>query len=391
MESQHDFASLLSTITTVEIISDTSHHSIVFKVTLGSSETRALKVVFIYDGEKEENKALRPSLPEEEREKTTTSPGEFYDECETQRQIVERSLPHKISPNIYFWRILSTDEGMSFITKLNENELLTSHANYLNAWIEHGCSLGVIEMELLGSEFQPLSVIVRAGEDGDEKRLKQYLPRTFAIILFMAFNCEKIMLDPNLGNFMAISGDYESVRVIDLAETISLPDYLTTVTVSPLNVDACLKSIGNAALEVLKHNHGYPFNYSPYEPIIEIAFKNNEKDPGMRKVRDREIVLMKKDISNAFNKLIGSEQFDSSLGVAHKGKTLEIKLDDEPNVAIVGKGAKINIANMKIQPQELYGGARAKRTRRTKRRPQRRRKSCRKSCRKCTRRNRRQH
>ena len=136
MESQSDFARALSTITAVEIISDTSHHSVVFKVTLGSGEIRALKVVFIYDGE-EENKELRPSLPGEERKKTTTSRKEFYDECATQQQIVKKSSPHKISPDIYFWTILSTDEEVPFITKLNENSLL-NHADYLGAWVRNG-------------------------------------------------------------------------------------------------------------------------------------------------------------------------------------------------------------------------------------------------------------
>ena len=375
MESHSDFARVLSTINAIEVISDTSHHSVVFKVTLGSGETCALKVVFIYDGE-EENKELRPSLPGEERKKTTTSPKEFYDECATQQQIVEKSSPHKISPDIYFWTILSTDEATSFIVKLDENSSLNRHANYLREWVQNGYKLGVIEMELLGSEFKPLSEIVRAGQDKDDERLKPYLPRIFAIILFMASELKKTMLDPNLGNFMAISGNYKSVRVIDLAETVELPDYLNTMTVSSLNVDACLRSIGNAAFEYLKDDHGYPFTYSPYAPNIEIAFENNEKYPVMRNVRDQEIVSMKNETTSAFNNLVGLDQIDSRIGVTSMSETPELNIDNEPNNGIVGEGTRINIANMRIQPQELYGGAHTKRKRRRKtRRTKRRRKS----------------
>lgn len=268
-----DFTGFVESITDAVIVSSNSQHSIVIKITLGAEEICALKIVFIYDGEKEENKKLRPLLMDEERGKTTTSPDEFYDECKTQ-EMIYGSSPVRITPKIKGYKILTREEANALIDKLTQMSL-SRYRNYLNGWLEQGYSLGCIAMELLGPEFQSLDKIVQSDTDPS---LKPYLPKMFAIILFMEYKLNKLSLDPNLGNFMAIRGDPSSVLVIDLAETIPSNIHLTPSDITQNTVEYCINKINRNAFNFLKTLSNYPLPYGPYKPFIDLAFAPSEKE-----------------------------------------------------------------------------------------------------------------
>lgn len=279
-----DFMEVVESITDAEIVSSGSQHSIVVKITLATGEVCALKIVFIYDGEKEENKDLRPKLLREDRGKTTTSPDEFYDECGTQTMIYERSLYAKITPELQGHKVLTREEAAALIDKLMTTTLPPNYSEYLRSWVQNVYKLAVIKMELLGPEFQPLDKIVLAENEGAEERLFPYLPKMFAIILFMEYKLNKLLLDPNLGNFMAIREDPSSVRVIDLAETISSNIHLTPSDITQNTVEYCINKINRNAFNFLSKIPNYRFRYGPYKPLIDAAFISGEKEQMKRQI-----------------------------------------------------------------------------------------------------------
>ena len=336
-----DFMEVVGSITDAEIVSSGSQHSIVVKITLATGEVCALKIVFIYDGEKEENKDLRPKLLGEDRGKTTTSSDEFYDECGTQTMIYERSLYAKITPELQGYKVLTQEEANTLISKLRTTTLPTNYSEYLQSWVQNEYKLAVIKMELLGPEFRPLDKIILAEIAGAEERLSPYLPKMFAIILFMAFNCDKIMLDPNLGNFMAISGDPSRILIIDLAETIPLPDYLKNPIVTGKNAQTYIKSINREAYGVLVGNSAYPYKYGPYESYIDVAFS---KDDATNEAVKQQIAVELNKLTNPNIPIISNIKVDREMSGEASGPTTKVK--------------KISLAGYR-SPQDgpIYGGS----------------------------------
>jgi len=209
-------------IKNIEIISDHSRHSIVFKVTLTSNIVFALKIVFILDEpESEEKKETRPKIGDEPRGKTTTSEIEFEEECFAHSLVSSEDGLHIIAPRFYSKKIWSRDEANAFVVGAPE-----MYKKYLTKWIEYGCSFGGIVMELLGPEFRSLSAALseaQSKKDGIPDELVKYLPQMLAIILYMSKR-GVIMVDPNPENFMVTEhkmGAQPDVKILDFGETIN--------------------------------------------------------------------------------------------------------------------------------------------------------------------------
>jgi len=209
-------------IKNIEIISDHSRHSIVFKVTLTSNIVFALKIVFILDEpESEEKKEARPKIGDEPRGKTTTSEIEFEEECFAHSLVSSEDGLHIIAPCFYSKKIWSLDEANAFVVGAPE-----MYKIYLTKWIEYGCSFGGIVMELLGPEFRSLSAALsetQSKKDGIPDELVKYLPQMLAIILYMSKR-GVIMVDPNPENFMVTEhkmGAQPDVKILDFGETIN--------------------------------------------------------------------------------------------------------------------------------------------------------------------------
>jgi hypothetical protein len=157
----------------------------------------------------------------------------------------------------------------------------------------------------------------------------------FAIILFMEYKLNKLSLDPNLGNFMAIRGDPSSVRVIDLAEMIPSNIYLTPSDITQNTVEYCINKINRNAFNFLKTLQNYPLQYGPYKPFIDVAFA-----PGEKERMTRQIMVELNKLTNAnipiYDIPDNRETSDETLGPLPKNQKLSFDNYQQPQGPVYG-------------------------------------------------------